>query len=99
MGDMIDRDAVLALFNDWLLYAPSGHSVTYEVCEAIRAIPAADARAEALRLQAYLDRRKRAHGFDQTEIHSFDVGCDTEVTLAVADLETVLRALIPETKP
>lgn len=60
---------------------------------ALEPAPAAQAREAAARLRAYLERRKRAHGFDQETVHTFDAGTDHEVTLTVADLEAMLRSM------
>ena len=58
---------------------------------------AAQAREAALRLRAYVGRRKRARGFDQETVHTFDAGTNSEASLTVADLEAIL-ALIGEAR-
>ena len=61
--------------------------------DAGNVLTAAQAREAALRLRAYMDRRKRAHGFDQETVHTFDAGTDSEANLTVADLEAILSLI------
>lgn len=102
MGDMIDRDAVLALFSDWLLYAPSGQQATDDIREAIAALPAVTVGVEpapdaaAIRIADEVFDRLEAKGATAAAFGAAEVGEALREAGAQSDAAAIREAALRE---